>query len=222
MSATLTAAADPAAFVRAQTTLRAPSTLVPELRLHLADEALPLWQATEAVLERSHVPPPYWAFAWPGGQALTRLLLDEPDRAQGRRVVDFGAGCGIAAIAASKAGARHVLASDLDPFALAAMALNAEANDVALTPTDQDLLDFPADCDLLLLGDMCYEKPLAEKLTAWARAAARTGTTVLLADPGRAYKPSDRLAEVGRHIVPTSLDLEDRESRETIIWRVLG
>lgn len=212
---------DPAAFIRSQTRLKPPS-LIPELMLHLADEALPLWQATEVELEREGLPPPYWAFAWPGGQALARLLLDQPHWAKDRRVVDFGAGCGIAALAAARVGARTVLAADIDEFALAAIALNAEANGLAMSSTSDDLLRQPAEADLLLIGDMCYERPLAERVSAWVKTAARSGITVLLADPGRAYRPTDGLAEVVRYQVPTSLDLEDHEVRETVVWRVLG
>jgi predicted nicotinamide N-methyase len=210
---------DAALFVRRETRVAAPS-LVPELRLHLADAALPLWQATEAEMAAVGLPPPYWAFAWPGGQALARLLLDRPELARGKRVVDFGAGCGIAAIAAARAGAAHVVAVDIDQFACAAIGLNAVLNDVAVGIDMSDPLAEPVAADLLLVGDMCYEKPLALRVEAWARRAAATGATVLLADPGRAYRPASGLVEVARCMVPTSLDLEDRTSRETIIWQV--
>ena len=215
------AASDPAAFVRRQTTLTRPP-LVPELRLHLADAALALWQATEATLGTIGLPPPFWAFAWPGGQALARHLLDHPAVVAGKRVLDFGAGSGLGALAAARAGAAQAVAADIDAFALAAIALNAAANGLAVTTTSDDLLAAAADTDVLLLGDMCYERPLAERATAWARAAARAGVTVLLADPGRAYKPTDGLDELARYVVPTSLDLEDRTERETVVWRLTG
>jgi predicted nicotinamide N-methyase len=208
---------DPTAFILAETKIGT-APLVPELRLHLADAALPLWEATERTLAEKNLPPPYWAFAWPGGQAMARLLLDRPDWARAKRVVDFGAGCGIASLAAAKAGAVRVTAIDIDDFACAAMRLNAALNAVdfaiAAAPPDH------AETDLLLFGDMCYERPLAEKVMGWARTGVARGVTVLLADPGRAYKPADGLEEIARYTVPTSLDLEDRETRETIVWRL--
>jgi predicted nicotinamide N-methyase len=208
---------DPAAFVLAETKITT-APLVPELRLHLADAALPLWEATEAILAEKNLPPPYWAFAWPGGQAMARLLLDRPDLARGKRVVDFGAGCGIASLAAAQSQAASVTAIDIDDFACAAIRLNAGLNGldliIASEPPGHDA------CDLLLFGDMCYERPLAERVMGWAREGLSQGVTVLLADPGRAYRPSDGLEEIARYIVPTSLDLEDRETRETIVWRL--
>lgn len=210
---------DPADFVRRETAIAAPA-LVPELRLHLADAALPLWEATEATLGRIGLPPPYWAFAWPGGQALARFLLDHPAICAGRSLLDFGAGCGIAALAAARAGATPVTAADIDRFAQAAIRLNAALNGLAVAVTGDDLLDTPPTVDLVLIGDMCYERPLAERTTAWARAAVRGGATVLLADPGRSYRPSDGLIERARYDVPTSLDLEDRTERETVVWQV--
>jgi len=218
------AAADPTDFVRRQTTV-ACAPLVPELALHLADAALELWQATEAALDRSGLPPPYWAFAWPGGQALARYLLDHPDAVAGRTVLDFGAGCGIAALAAARAGAARAIAAEIDPFAAAAIALNATLNGLTVTIERRDVLDAPPGvewgADIVLLGDMCYERPLAERALTWARTAARAGTTVLLADPGRAYRPTDGLDELARYTVPTSLELEDRTERETVVWRLV-
>lgn len=211
----------PRAFVLQQTRLSEPS-LVPEFQLYLADEAVPLWQATEQVLERVNVPPPYWAFAWPGGQALARLLLDQPNLVAGQRVVDLGAGCGIASLAAARAGAASVLAADIDAFAAAAIALNAEANGVVLSTTTDNLLGQPLDADVLLIGDMCYERALAEAVLAWARPAAAAGRLALLADPGRAYRPTDGLAAMADYVVPTSLDLEDKTERHTRIWRLLS
>ncbi len=210
---------DPTAFVQAQTRLAAAS-LVPELRLHLADAALPLWEATEATLAETGLPPPYWAFAWPGGQALARLLLDRPELARGRRVLDFGAGCGLASLAAARSGAAAVTAADIDPFARAAIALNAAANGLSVAITGEPVTERPADADLLLIGDMCYERPLADLVLPWARAAAASGVAVLLADPGRSYRPTAGLAEIGNYDVPTSLDLEDRTVRTTRIYRL--
>lgn len=211
---------DPAGFVRANTVLATPS-LVPELKLHLASVATDLWEATEATLERTGLPPPYWAFAWPGGQALARHLLDAPKTARGLRVLDFAAGCGVAALAAAKTGAACVAASEIDAFAQAAMALNAEANGLTLDILDRDVLAAPAEnWDLILAGDVFYEKPMAERVWPWLRAAAARGIAVLVADPGRAYLPKDGLIEIARHTVPTTLDLEDRTTRVTRVLRV--
>jgi predicted nicotinamide N-methyase len=212
---------DPVAFIRANTEV-ATASLVPEIRLHLATEVVPLWQATETILERAGLPPPYWAFAWPGGQAVARHVLDNPRLVSGRRVLDLAAGCGVAAVAAAKMGAR-ASASEIDRFALAAIALNAALNGVEVAPIDRDVLDDPpGDWDTVLAGDLCYERPMADRVASWIKSQARAGVTVLMGDPGRAYKPADGLAEVARYVVPTSRDLEDRETRETILWRVLG
>ncbi len=213
---------DPRAFIAANTIVTS-APLVPEIRLHLATEVVPLWQATEATLAATGLPPPYWAFAWPGGQAIARHVLDTPRLAAGRRVLDLAAGCGIAAVAAAKSGAHTVTASEIDRFALAAIALNAGLNGVAVTALDRDVLgDPPGDWDTILAGDLCYERPMADRVTLWIKAQARAGVTVLMGDPGRAYKPADGLAEVARYVVPTSRDLEDRDTRETIVWRMLA
>jgi predicted nicotinamide N-methyase len=209
---------DPAAFIRANTMLAAPP-LVPEIRLHLATEVTPLWQATEAVLERTGLPPPYWAFAWAGGQAVARHVLDHPETVRGRSVLDIGAGSGVLAIAAALAGAASVVAADIDPFAAAAIALNAATNGVAIGVETADLIGGPGG-EIILVGDMCYERPLAERLTDWLRARAAQGALVLLGDPGRAYLPQSGLQELARYIVATPLDLEDREQRETVVWRL--
>lgn len=205
-------------FVRDHTTTASPP-LVPEIRLHLATEVTPLWQATEATLQRSQLPPPYWAFAWAGGQALARHLLDHPALVAGRNVLDFGAGGGIVAIAAAKAGAR-VTAAEPDRFALAALALNAALNGVAIATEGGDALAGDGSWDAVLAGDMCYERPLAERLVAWLTARARDGALILLGDPGRAYLPTTGLRALARYWVPTPLDLEDREARETTVWQL--
>jgi predicted nicotinamide N-methyase len=207
------------AFVRANTA-RARPPLVPEIVLHLATEVTPLWHATEASLARSQLPPPYWAFAWAGGQALARHILDHPDLVAGRAVLDFGAGSGLSAIAAMRAGAASAIAAEIDPFAVAAIALNAEANGVAVATESRDIIGGSGVGDVILVGDMCYERPLAERLTAWLEGLARGGAVVLLGDPGRAYLPKAGLTELARYQVPTPLDLEDRLVRETVVWRL--
>jgi predicted nicotinamide N-methyase len=208
------------AFIEANTQILSPP-LLPELRLYLASEVTPLWQATEALLERTGLPPPFWAFAWPGGQALARHLLDRPELARGRIVLDFAAGSGIAAIAAARAGAARVLASEIDPAACAAIGLNAALNGAAIETVAADLTQ-SADCaaELILAGDVCYERGMAEGAISWLRLQARLGATVLLADPGRAYRPQDGLEELARYRVPTSRDLEDSEERRAVVWRL--
>jgi predicted nicotinamide N-methyase len=211
---------DKARFIRDQTAIAAPP-LVPEIRLHLASEVTPLWHATEAILAQSQLPPPYWAFAWAGGQALARYVLDHPETVAGRDVLDFGAGSGLVAIAAMKAGARHGTAADIDAFAAAAITLNAQINGVTVAAETADVIGrADAAWPVVLVGDMCYERPLAERLTAWLRELARGGATVLLGDPGRAYLPKTGLSELARYAVPTPLDLEDRIERIGIVWRL--
>ncbi len=212
----------PERFVRDNTVVATPP-LVPEIRLHLATELSPIWQASEKTLARGAVPPPFWAFAWPGGQALARHLLDHPELVAGRDVLDFGAGSGLVAIAAMKAGAATVLAADIDPFAAAAIAANAALNCVVITVTREDLLAGAApSCPVVTAGDICYEQPMAARAAAWLRRCAGRGSLVLLADPGRAYVPAEGLVECARYPVPTSREIEDRDQRETIVWQVLG
>jgi predicted nicotinamide N-methyase len=215
------AQADPLAFIRRETTIEAPP-LVPEIRLHLATEITPIWQATEATLAREGLPPPYWAFAWPGGQALARTILDDPAIVAGRRVLDFAAGSGLVAIAAAKAGARSVVAAEIDRFAAAAIALNAGLNDVVLPVTLEDVVGSAGPWDLVLAGDVCYERPMAERVTAWLRGLVERGIEVMIGDPGRSYLPRSGLQQVTCHRVPTSLELEDRMERETAVWRLLA
>ena len=211
---------DTAAFIRAQTAI-APPPLTPEIRLHLASEVTPLWHATEASLARQQLPPPYWAFAWAGGQAIARYLLDHREVAQDQDVLDFGAGSGLVAIAAMMAGARCVTAAEIDPFATTVIAMNASLNGVAVALEEGDVIGrAAAPWTLILAGDMCYERPLAERLIAWLKAKVRGGATVLLGDPGRAYLPKTGLTELARYAVPTPLELEDRTERIGIVWRL--
>ena len=209
-----------AAFIRSNTAIEVPP-LIPEIRLHLASELVPLWQASEVELERQGVPPPYWAFAWAGGQALTRFLIDHPDWVWGKRVLDFAAGSGLSAIGAAKAGAALTQAAEIDDFAIAAIALNARINNVAIDLVREDLIGVAPRWDVVLAGDVCYERPMAEKVIAWFRALAGRGVAILMGDPGRAYLPQSGLLELARYQVPTSLELEDRTQRETIVWRLM-
>jgi predicted nicotinamide N-methyase len=193
---------------------------VPEIALHLSTEVTPLWQASEETLQQKDLPPPYWAFAWPGGQAFARLMLDKPELAQGRTILDFAAGSGIAAIAAAKSGTARVTASEIDAFALAALKLNSNLNDVKIDISDKDLLiDPPTGWNLILAGDVCYERPMASRVLAWLDLAVAAGIEVLVADPGRAYLPRGGLTELARYDIPTSLDLENRKMMTTVIYR---
>ena len=206
------------AFILANTRLQAPPH-TPELRLHLADEVTPIWRMTEEELGEIGLPPPFWAFAWAGGQALGRYLLDHPDEVAGQRVIDFATGSGLVAIAAMKAGAASVLAADIDPFCAAAVSLNAEANGVTVGFTDANLLDAaPPAADLILAADICYEKPMAEAVMDWLGVARAAGARVLIGDPGRAYFPKSGLVRLAEYRVPTSRELEDSEIKRTAVW----
>lgn len=207
---------NPDLFVRDNSQLVAPP-LVPEIRLHLASEVIPLWRKTEEELAEIGVPPPYWAFAWAGGQALARYLLDNPATVANKRVLDFGSGSGLVAIAAAKAGAAHVTAADIDPFAIAAIARNADANNVIVHAVADNVIGTSDRFDLIVVGDMCYERPLAEKLMAWLESAK---ADILLGDPGRTYFPKTGLVQLATYSVPTSRELEDREIRQTGVWRL--
>lgn len=207
---------NPDLFVRDNSQLVAPP-LVPEIRLHLASEVIPLWRKTGEELAEIGVPPPYWAFAWAGGQALARYLLDNPASVANKRVLDFGSGSGLVAIAAAKAGAAHVTAADIDPFAIAAIARNADANNVIVHAVADNVIGTSDRFDLIVVGDMCYERPLAEKLMAWLESAK---ADILLGDPGRTYFPKTGLVQLATYSVPTTRELEDREIRQTGVWRL--
>ena len=210
----------PADFIRANTALIAPP-LVPEVKLHLATEVVPLWRKTEEELEAEGVPPPYWAFAWAGGQALSRYVLDNPDVVAGRSVLDFGSGSGLVAIAAIKAGAASVLAADIDAFAGAAISLNASVNGARVEITTNDVIGTAGDWQTILVGDMCYERPLAERLLAWLKERVADGAMVLLGDPGRSYFPKGGVEKLAIYRVQTTRELEDREIRETSVYRLV-
>jgi predicted nicotinamide N-methyase len=210
---------DAAAFIRDNTKLLAPP-LIPEIKLHLAAESVPIWLKTEEELGELNVPPPYWAFAWAGGQALARYLLDNPKCCAGHDVIDLGAGSGLTAIAAAMTGARSVLAADIDAFALAACKLNATANGVAFSVTSTDLLAAPpASAGVVLVGDLFYERPLAERVLAYIDAAKAGGAAVLIGDPQRNYFPRDRFTLLASYQVPVTRDLEDAEIKKTAVWR---
>jgi len=211
---------DAASFLRAHTAVsRAP--LVPEIALHLATEITPIWQATEDWLEREGVAPPFWAFAWPGSVAAARLVLDRPELVAWKRVLDFAAGCGLAAIAAARAGAASVEAAEIDPLAVAAIQLNAALNGAAVSALAEDVVGQPCRWDRVFAGDVCYEAPMARRILPWLRSLAAAGAEVWLADPGRAYVPSGGLEPVARVSVPVTRELEDRDAREVTVSRLL-
>ncbi|MGX5777232.1 class I SAM-dependent methyltransferase [Methylorubrum zatmanii] len=214
----MTPSRDPIRFIREHTALR-PVPHAPEIVLHVADEATALWQKTEDELEAIGLPPPFWAFAWAGGQALARYILDHPETVAGRHVVDFASGSGLVAIAAAKAGAAHVTASDLDPFALHAIPINAAANGVEgrITAVGTDLIG--TDAESVLAADVFYERDLGAAVGNWLGALHERGRTVLIGDPGRSYLPRERLIAVATYEVPVTRDLEDAEIKTSCVWR---
>ena len=210
--------ADPTAFILANTRLQAVPH-APEISLWLADEVTPIWRLTEEELGEMGVPPPFWAFAWAGGQGLARWLLDNPSEVVGRTVLDFATGSGLVGIAAMQAGASHVLAADIDPFCAAAVALNARANGVVVAFTDTDLLDaVPPPADVICAGDVCYEKPMTDRVLAWLARARANGTRVLIGDPHRTYFPKEGLEFLAEYRVPTTRELEDFEIKRSSVW----
>ncbi|HET6388981.1 class I SAM-dependent methyltransferase [Hyphomicrobium sp.] len=213
--------ADPASaerFILENTKPIAPP-LVAEITLRLAEESLPIWQKTEEELGELNVPPPFWAFAWAGGQAVSRYLLDNPEICRGRNVLDIGAGSGLSAIAAAKTGAAHVLAVDIDGLAVAACAINAKANGVAIETTAADLLSTepPAD-SVIIVGDLFYERELAERVTRYIGRAKERGCSIFIGDPRRSYFPQDRFTPLAEYQVPVTRELEDYDIKRTTVW----
>ncbi|WP_293855659.1 methyltransferase [uncultured Alsobacter sp.] len=210
---------DPVGFILSHTRpLPPPHT--PELVLHVATEATPLWQKTEEELGEIGLPPPFWAFAWAGGQALARYVLDHPGEVAGRRVLDFATGSGLVAIAAARAGAARVEATDIDGFAVAAAGVNAAANGVEVHATLEDVVGLDRGWDVVLAGDVCYERDMARAVTDWLGLLASRGARVLVGDPGRSYLPRERLEELAVYQVPTTRELEDNEVKRTTVWRL--
>ena len=210
---------DPARFIVEQTRL-APVAFVPEIQLYQADEATALWHLTEATLDRADLPPPFWAFAWAGGQGLARYVLDHPETVRGQRVLDFAAGSGLVAIAAALAGARRVEAVDIDPFAVAAITLNAEENGVTVVARQADMIGTPAgDFDVLLAGDVFYDSAFAARLLPWFARLAEAGVTVIAGDPDRAYRPSQAVRDLTVYAVPVHPTLEDAAVKRVRVLR---
>jgi predicted nicotinamide N-methyase len=207
-----------AQFVLDNTRL-APVPLAPEVRLRLADEAIELWERTESD-QGAQLPPPFWAFAWAGGQALARYVLDHPDLLAGRTVLDLAAGSGLVAIAAMKAGAHSVTAVEIDELAVAAIGINAEANGVDVTALLADVLEQEPTADVVLAGDVFYSRDMTDRMLGYLRRAARTGATVLVGDPGRAYLPREHLTLLAEYDVPVPQTLEDTPLKRTTVWSV--
>lgn len=210
--------ADPTAFIRHNTRIQTVPH-APEISLWLADEVTPIWRLTEEALGEIGLAPPFWAFAWSGGQGLARWLLDNPQEVAGKRVLDFAAGSGLVGIAAAKTGAVSVLCADIDPFSGAAVALNGALNGVTLAFTADDLLDAPApDVDVICAGDVFYEGPTAERVLAWLMQAHGRGIRVLVGDPIRTYFPESGFDLLAEYQVPTTRELEDLDIKRTRVW----
>ncbi|WJI37156.1 MULTISPECIES: methyltransferase [Mesorhizobium] len=207
-------------FILDNTALMAPPH-VPEVLLHLADEAHDLWQRTEDELVEIGLPPPFWAFAWAGGQGLARHVIDNPGTVRGKRVLDFASGSGLVAIAAAKVGAAGVMATDIDPFCATAIRLNSEANDVQVQFLGTDCVGTDAGWDVILAGDVFYDKPFADRLMPWFSALKRRGADILIGDPGRSYLPRSGLEPLAFYEVPVTRALEDAEVKRTTVWRLL-
>jgi predicted nicotinamide N-methyase len=209
---------DPKAFILDNTDLMRPPH-VPEIMLHLATEAHDLWLKTEDDLQAIGLPPPFWAFAWAGGQGLSRYILDHPETVAGKRVLDFASGSGLVAIAAKLAGASDVLAADIDPWTQTAVMLNAAENGVEIGFTGEDLIGRAVDADVMLAGDVFYDRDFAAALIPWLERLADEGKLVLVGDPGRSYLPKDRLERLAIYEVPVTRALEDSEVKKTTVWR---
>ena len=215
---------DRKAFIRANTRLK-PVPHVPEISLYVADESVPIWLKTEEELDAIGLPPPYWAFAWAGGQALARYVLDHPHEVAGKRVLDLASGSGLVAIAAAKTGAAPVIAADIEAFTEAAITLNADANDVYIEIIVHDLLDQPRQTspryDVILVGDLFYERDTATRALAFLDRHVAIGTRVLVGDPGRTYLPKDRLTRLADYSVPVTRELEDLDIKRTTVWELI-
>ncbi|WP_181181234.1 methyltransferase [Mesorhizobium sp. B1-1-5] len=206
-------------FILDNTALMAPPH-VPEVLLHLADEAHDLWLRTEEELAEIGLPPPFWAFAWAGGQGLTRYVLDNPGTVRGKRVLDFASGSGLVAIAAMKAGAKQVIAADIDPFCETAIAINLEANGVEAQFRGTDCVGIDDGWDVVLAGDVFYDKAFADRLLPWLGSLKARGAEILVGDPGRAYLPKTGLEPLAVYQVPVTRVLEDAEVKRTTVWRL--
>lgn len=205
-------------FILGNTSILTPPH-VPEIRLHLADEAHDLWHKTEEKLGELGLPPPFWAFAWAGGQGLARYVLDHPATVRGKNVVDFASGSGLVGIAAKLAGAANVTCADIDPFSKNAMSLNAALNNVSLQTSPENLVGKSVQADILLAGDVFYDRQFADELIPWFDDLTQQGVKILIGDPGRSYLPISRLEHLEAYDVKVTRALEDAEVKRTIVWR---
>ncbi len=211
---------DPFEFIRRETRIK-PVPHAEEIRIHVADEAMELWQKTEDELGELGLAPPFWAFAWAGGQGLARYILDTQELVEGRQVLDFACGSGLVGIAAMMAGAASCHAVDIDPFALAAAELNADLNGVKLSFETADITaSEPPAADIVFCGDVFYDKHMADKVMDLIDRLLARGTEVLVGDPGRSYLPKSRLTELADYRVPVVGALEDNEIKHTKVFRV--
>ncbi|MCO5152336.1 MULTISPECIES: class I SAM-dependent methyltransferase [unclassified Shinella] len=209
---------DPEVFIRDNTDVLSPPH-VPEVRLRLATEAHDLWLKTEEELQEIGLPPPFWAFAWAGGQGLARHILDHPALVTGKSVLDFASGSGLVGIAARLSGASSVLAADIDPWSEAAVRLNAVLNGVDLIHTAENMIGRDEGWDVVLAGDVFYDRGFADVLIPWFSTLAAQGAMVLVGDPGRAYCPRERMEALAIYTVPVTRALEDSEVKKTTVWR---
>lgn len=209
---------DPERFIRTNTALGAPPH-VPEIRLHLADEAHELWLKTEDELDALGLPPPFWAFAWAGGQGLARHLIDNPGLVEGKTVLDFASGSGLVAIAAKRAGAARVTAADIDPWSATAARLNAQANSVDFEISQSDLIGTDLGWDVVLAGDVFYDQAMSASIRPWFSSLARRGALVVVGDPGRSYCPREGMELLATYMVPVTRALEDSEIKRTSVFR---
>lgn len=209
---------DPEVFIRDNTDVLSPPH-VPEVRLRLATEAHDLWLKTEEELQEIGLPPPFWAFAWAGGQGLARHILDHPALVTGKSVLDFASGSGLVGIAARLSGASSVLAADIDPWSEAAVRLNAVLNGVDLIHTAENMIGRDEGWDVVLAGDVFYDRGFAGVLIPWFSTLAARGAMVLVGDPGRAYCPRERMEALAIYTVPVTRALEDSEVKKTTVWR---
>ena len=207
-----------ARFILENTSIFSPPH-VPEVRLHLADEAHDLWHKTEEELDQSGLPPPFWAFAWAGGQGLARFVLDNPGTVRGKRVIDFASGSGLVGIAAIMAGASEATCADIDPYAFEAAQLNASLNNMSVSPVCRNLIGGMPEADVILAGDVFYDRQFAAELTPWFEALAARGVDIVVGDPGRAYLPKQRLEQLAVYEVPVTRALEDADVKRTHVWR---
>jgi len=211
---------DKAGFIEANTVLL-PVPHAPEIRLYVADEVTELWHKTEEDLEKIGLPPPFWAFAWAGGQGLARYLLDHPEAVRGKRVLDFASGSGLVGIAAMMAGAESVEAVDIDGFAAEAMRLNAAANGVELSIRCEDIVGQSGEWDTVLAGDICYDRDMAQRVLDWLKGLQASGMDVVVGDPGRAFLPKTDLVELAEYRVATTRAIEDMDVKHTKVFRLV-